>query len=59
MVELINAYTGTSMWVAENRLEEYLAAGHKLAAKVAIDKPAEDVVEEKPVKAVRKTTKKR
>jgi hypothetical protein len=58
MVELINAYTGTSMWVAENRLDEYLAAGHKPVAEVKIEKPADVVVEEKP-KTARKTTKKR
>lgn len=56
MAELINSFTHTSMWVADNRLEEYLAAGHKLAAEVAIDKPADVVVEEKPKK---RTTKKR
>ena len=31
MVKLINAQTGTVMWVHESRLEEYLARGHKLA----------------------------
>lgn len=30
MVKLINALTGTVMWVHEDRLEEYLAQGHKL-----------------------------
>ena len=32
MVKFINAYTGTTMWVAEERVEEYKAAGHKPAA---------------------------
>lgn len=32
MVEFINAFTGTQMWVADERVEEYKAAGHKLAA---------------------------
>lgn len=32
MVEIINKYTGYVMLVAEERKEEYLAAGHKLAA---------------------------
>lgn len=32
MVKFINAYTGTEMWVAEERVEEYKAAGHKPAA---------------------------
>ena len=30
MVKLINAQTGTVMYVHESRLEEYLAKGHKL-----------------------------
>lgn len=33
MVRFINKFTGTEMWVAEDRVEEYKAAGHKLAAK--------------------------
>lgn len=28
MVEFINAITGTPMWVAEERVDEYKAAGH-------------------------------
>lgn len=32
MVALINKATKTKMWVAENRVEEYKAAGHSLAA---------------------------
>lgn len=31
MVKLINAVTGSEMWVHESRVDEYLAAGHKLA----------------------------
>ena len=49
MVKFINKLTGTEMWVAEERAEEYKAAGHERAA---------DCVE-KPKKApVRKPTKK-
>lgn len=51
MVEFINAMTGSKMWVAEDRVEEYKTAGHKLAAKPDADKPAE--------KPKRKTAKKR
>lgn len=43
MFKLINANTGTEMYVADNRVEEYLAAGHKLPAKpvkAAEKKPA-------------------
>lgn len=54
MVKFINAYTGTEMWVAEDRVEEYKAAGHKLAAADAV-KPTED---EEPKPKRRKTTKK-
>jgi len=32
MIKLTHAQTGGEMWVHESRLEEYLAAGHKLAA---------------------------
>lgn len=44
MVKFINKLTGSVMWVAEDRQEEYIAAGHKLAAapdkKPAQKKPA-------------------
>ena len=30
MIEFINAQSGNEMWVAEDRKEEYLEAGHKL-----------------------------
>jgi len=29
MIKFINKITGTEMWVAEDRVSEYLAAGHK------------------------------
>lgn len=45
MVEFINALTGTLMLVPDERKEEYLAAGHKLAASA----PAPAAVKE-PVK---------
>ena len=32
MVRMINGRLGIEMWVAEDRVEEYKAAGHKLAA---------------------------
>ena len=46
MVRFINKFTGTDMWVAEDRVEEYKAAGHKLAASDA--KPAEEKPKSKP-----------
>ena len=56
MIKLINKITGGEMWVAEARLDKYLAAGHKLAAQVPSEKPAkaevkkvdEPAKEEKP-----------
>ena len=50
MIEMINAYTGTQMWVADDRVDEYKAAGHRLAATPKKEKPAED----KPKKATTK-----
>lgn len=32
MIRFINKITGTEMWVPSDRVEEYKAAGHKLAA---------------------------
>lgn len=53
MTELINAFTNTQMWVADNRVDEYLAAGHKKPAAIKS-------TEEKPQKEVsKKTTAKR
>ena len=52
MIVFINALTGTEMLVADDRKEEYLAAGHKLAA-IPVAKKAEAVNEE-PKKALTK-----
>lgn len=52
MVEFINKFLGNRMLVAEERVEEYKAAGHKLAAPVS-SKPTEDKAEEKPVETVK------
>lgn len=50
MIKLIRGDSGGEMWVHESRLDEYLAAGHKLAAPPPLPpKPA------KP--AAKKTTK--
>lgn len=50
MTELINVTTGTQMWVADDRVDEYIAAGHKLAAAPTKEKPTED----KPKRATTK-----
>ena len=39
MVRFINQFTGGVMWVHEDRVEEYKAAGHKLAAPPVPAKP--------------------
>lgn len=53
MVEMINALTGSLMQVADDRVEEYKAAGHKLAASSISEKPKAE-----PKKAKKTTTKK-
>ncbi len=40
MIRFINKTTGTVMWVHETRVDEYLAAGHKLAPPPDPPKPA-------------------
>lgn len=52
MVKMINKLFGTEMYVHEDRVDEYLAAGHKLAAKPSSE-PAE-----KPKRAKKTTEKK-
>lgn len=54
MVRLINALTGTEMYVPEARLDEYLKAGHKLANPAP--KPEPEAEPPKPVPK-RKNTK--
>ena len=39
MVEFVNKYTGGKMWVADDRVEEYKVAGHKLAVVPKPEKP--------------------
>lgn len=56
MVEFINKLTGSLMLVAEDRVEEYKAAGHTLAASAPV-KPAEKKPAEK--KPTRKSTAKK
>mgnify|MGYP006874720202 CR=1 FL=1 len=52
MVKLINKTTGTPMWVADERKDEYIEAGHALAS----DTPGAKEPEEKPVEVKKKTT---
>ena len=55
MVEFINRFTGTEMWVTDERLEEYKAAGHRLAASPSIA----TMPTEEPKKATRKVATKK
>lgn len=56
MVKFTNKFTNTTMWVADERKEEYLSAGHSLADAPVEQKP-EEVEEVKPKR--RTTTKKK
>lgn len=51
MIRMVNRQTGGNMWVHESRVEEYLAAGHVLAAPPA---PAKPVKAEEKKKTTRK-----
>lgn len=57
MVEFINNHFGTRMWVAEDRIDEYKAAGHRLAASPVPTKTEPEEVKE--AKEVKKTSKKK
>lgn len=57
MVRMINGITKTEMWVADDRVNEYKAAGHILPP--ISEKPtAKDDVEVEEVKEPKKATKK-
>ena len=56
MIKFINSLTGTEMLVADDRKDEYLAAGHVLAADFA-EKP--DAVKEPKKAPAKKSTKKK
>lgn len=47
MTKLIDRFTGVEMWVADERVDKYLEAGHKLASDP-----------KKPTEKVKKTIKK-
>lgn len=56
MVKFINRFTGTEMWVADDRKDEYIGAGHTLAPEAL---PVEKPKKEPEKKTVKKATKKR
>lgn len=49
MIRFINKITGTEMWVPSERVEEYKAAGHKLAADLGTRPKAPNPVRESEV----------
>ena len=51
MVKFYNKYTGSAMFVADERMEEYKAAGHKLAA----DSEVQSQTKEPKKRATKKT----
>lgn len=53
MVKFINGLTNTEMWVSDDRVDEYKAAGHRLAATTE-NHTEEPIVEEKPKKRTKK-----
>ena len=55
MVKMINAQFGNEMWVADDRVEEYKAAGHKVASAAKSD--TSEPKKEKPKKATKKSKK--
>ena len=55
MVKMLNRLNGNEMWVAEDRVEEYIAAGHRLAAYPSDVKEPEH----KPKKTKKKTVTKK
>ena len=52
MVKMINALFGNEMYVSEDRVQEYLSAGHKLA-----DEPKPKTEKPKSKARLKKTTK--
>ncbi len=48
MIKFINALTGTDMLVADDRKEEYLAAGHRLAVSSPVSTKKAETVKEEP-----------
>lgn len=54
MIRLVNRNTGGDMWVSEDRLSEYLAAGHSLAASPDISDAAEKPAPKRKARKPRK-----
>ena len=59
MTEFINPFTKTSFWVADDRVDEYKAAGYTLAANLEKPKVKAEKTEEEAVKTTRRVTRRR
>lgn len=59
MVKFRNRLTGSIMWVADDRVEEYKKLGHKMVTDTISEKPAETAVKEETEKPLEKTPRKR
>lgn len=64
MIKLIHRTSGTPMWVADDRIDEYLEAGHMLASEICEKEPEEEPKEEPekkeaPKKQPKKSAKKK
>lgn len=57
MVKFAHKRTGVTLWVAENRVDEMLAAGHKPAAGFVVE--PETPTEEKPKPKRKRAAKKK
>ena len=58
VIKFINKATHTPMWVADERKDEYLAAGHKLAATPSVKAQVEESEEDEQPKPEKKPAKK-
>lgn len=58
MIKFINSLTGTEMLVADDRKEEYIAAGHRLAAVSPVRTKKAETVKEEPKTYNKPTSKK-
>lgn len=59
MVEFINPFTKTSFWVADDRVDEYKAAGFSPVANLEKPKVKTEKTEEEPVRTTRRVTRRR
>ena len=57
-IRMINALTGSLMYIEESKLYEYIAAGHKLAAKAEPESAPEPAAEPVPAPAPKRSRKK-